>query len=52
MSRQLLLEFVVAIAYGVLSSLIPIFNSEIYIAASQVRVLAEETTTGSAVPSD
>ena len=34
MSWQLLLEFVVSIAYGVLSALIPIFNSEIYIAAS------------------
>jgi hypothetical protein len=44
-SWQLLLEFVVAIAYGVLYSLIPIFNSEIYIAASQVGGFAEEATT-------
>ena len=36
MSWRLLLEFIVSIAYGVLSSLIPIFNSEIYIVASQV----------------
>ena len=34
MSWRLLLEFTVSIAYGVLSSLIPIFNSEIYIVAS------------------
>ena len=33
MSWQLLVEFVVSIAYGVLSSLVPIFNSEIYIVA-------------------
>ena len=45
MSWQLLVEFVVSIAYGVLSSLIPIFNSEIYIAASQVGGFAEEATT-------
>ena len=45
MSWQLLLEFVVSIAYGVLSALIPIFNSEIYIAASQVGGFAEEATT-------
>ena len=45
MSWHLLLEFVVSIAYGVLSALIPIFNSEIYIAASQVGGFAEEATT-------
>ena len=45
MSWQLLVEFVVSIAYGVLSALIPIFNSEIYIVASQVGGFAEETTT-------
>jgi hypothetical protein len=45
MSWQLLVEFVVSIAYGGLSSLIPIFNSEIYIAASQVGGFAEEATT-------
>ena len=44
MSWQLLLEFVVSTAYGVLSALIPIFNSEIYIAASQVGGFAEEVT--------
>jgi hypothetical protein len=45
MSWQLLVEFAVSIAYGVLSSLVPIFNSEIYIVASQVGGFAEETTT-------
>ena len=45
MSWHLLLEFVVSVAYGVLSSLIPIFNSEIYIVASQVGGFAEEATT-------
>src|SRR3954471_14303752 len=42
MTWQLLLEFLGSIAYGVLSSLIPIFNSEIYIVASQVGGFAEE----------
>jgi hypothetical protein len=46
MSWQLLLEFVVAIAYGVLYSLIPIFNSEIYIAASQVGGVGKASSTG------
>ncbi len=45
MSWQLLLEFVVSIAYGVLSSLVPIFNSEIYIVASQVGGFSAEATT-------
>ena len=45
MSWQLLVEFVVSIAYGILSSLVPIFNSEIYIVASQVGGFAEEATT-------
>ena len=45
MSWRLLLEFVVSIAYGVLSSLVPIFNSEIYIVASQVGGYAAEATT-------
>ena len=45
MNWQLVLEFVVSIAYGVLSSVIPIFNSEIYIVASQVGGFAEEATT-------
>ena len=45
MSWQLLLEFVISIAYGVLSSLIPIFSSVIYIVASQVGGFAEEATT-------
>lgn len=45
MSWRLLVEFVVSIAYGILSSLIPIFNSEIYIVASQVGGVASEATT-------
>ncbi|WP_328306234.1 exopolysaccharide biosynthesis protein [Actinomycetospora sp. NBC_00405] len=44
MSWQLLLEFVGSTAYGVLSALIPIFNSEIYIVASQIGGFAEEVT--------
>jgi membrane protein YqaA with SNARE-associated domain len=44
MSWQLLLEFVGSTAYGVLSALIPIFNSELYIVASQVGGFAEEVT--------
>jgi len=44
MSWQPLLEFVGSTAYGVLSALIPIFNSEIYIVASQVGGFAEEVT--------
>jgi hypothetical protein len=32
---QPMIEFFVSVGYGVLSSLIPIFNSEIYIVASQ-----------------
>jgi membrane protein YqaA with SNARE-associated domain len=43
MSWRLLLEFVASLAYGILSSLIPIFNSEIYIVASQVGGFASET---------
>jgi hypothetical protein len=39
------IEFVVSIAYGVLSSFVPIFNSEIYIVASQVGGFAAEVTT-------
>jgi membrane protein YqaA with SNARE-associated domain len=45
MGWRLLMEFVVSIAYGVLSSLVPIFNSEIYIVASQVGGFASEATT-------
>jgi membrane protein YqaA with SNARE-associated domain len=44
MSWQLLLEFAGSTAYGVLSALIPIFNSELYIVASQVGGFAEEVT--------
>ena len=40
-----LIEFVVSIGYGVLSSVVPIFNSEIYIVASQVGGFTEEVTT-------
>ena len=45
MSQRLFVEFVVSIGYGVLSSLVPIFNSEIYIVASQVGGFAAEATT-------
>ena len=45
MSGRVLVEFIVSVAYGVLSSLIPIFNSEIYIVASQVGGFAEEAST-------
>src|SRR5689334_7291993 len=45
MSWRVLAEFLVSVAYGVLSSLIPIFNSEIYIVASQVGGFAEEAST-------
>jgi membrane protein YqaA with SNARE-associated domain len=44
MSWQLLLEFVGSTAYGVLSSVIPIFNSELYVVASQVGGFADEVT--------
>jgi hypothetical protein len=40
-----LIEFVVSVGYGVLSSVIPIFNSEIYIVASQVGGFTDEITT-------
>jgi len=40
-----LIEFVVSVGYGVLSSVIPIFNSEIYIVASQVGGFTDEVTT-------
>ena len=42
---QPLIEFVVSVGYGVLSSVVPIFNSEIYIVASQVGGFTEEVTT-------
>ena len=45
MEWRLLIEFVVAIGYGVLSSVVPIFNAEIYIVASQVGGFTEEVTT-------
>jgi membrane protein YqaA with SNARE-associated domain len=44
-SWRLLLEFVVAIGYGVLSSVVPIFNCEVFIVASQVGGFTEEVTT-------
>jgi membrane protein YqaA with SNARE-associated domain len=40
-----LAEFFVSVGYGLLSSLVPIFNSEIYIVASQVGGFTEEVTT-------
>ena len=45
MEWRLLIEFVVAVGYGVLSSVVPIFNAEIYIVASQVGGFTEEVTT-------
>jgi membrane protein YqaA with SNARE-associated domain len=40
-----LIEFLVSVGYGLLSSVVPIFNSEIYIVASQVGGFTEEVTT-------
>ena len=45
MNWQPLIEFVVSLAYGILSALVPIFNSEIYIVASQVGGFTSEVTT-------
>ena len=45
MDWQPLIEFFVSVGYGLLSSLVPIFNSEIYIVASQVGGFTEEVTT-------
>ena len=42
---QPLIEFLFSVGYGILSSLVPIFNSEIYIVASQVGGFTEEVTT-------
>jgi hypothetical protein len=42
---QPLIEFVVSLAYGILSALVPIFNSEIYIVASQAGGFTSEVTT-------
>jgi membrane protein YqaA with SNARE-associated domain len=38
-------EFFVSVGYGLLSSLVPVFNSEIYIVASQVGGVTDEVTT-------
>ena len=40
-----LIEFLVSVGYGLLSSVVPIFNSEIYIVASQVGGFTDEITT-------
>lgn len=45
MNWQPLIEFIVSVGYGLLSSLVPIFNSELYIVASQVGGFTEEITT-------
>ena len=45
MNWQPLIEFVVSLAYGILSSPVPIFNSEIYIVAFQVGGFIAEVTT-------
>jgi membrane protein YqaA with SNARE-associated domain len=42
---QPLIEFLVSVGYGLLSSLVPIFNSELYIVASQVGGFTDEITT-------
>jgi membrane protein YqaA with SNARE-associated domain len=42
---QPLIEFLVSLGYGVLSSVVPIFNSELYIVASQVGGFTDEVTT-------
>jgi hypothetical protein len=42
---QPLIEFLVSVGFWLLSSLVPIFNSEIYIVASQVGGFTEEVTT-------
>jgi hypothetical protein len=44
MSWQVLPEFLGSTAYGVLSALVPIVNSELYVVASQVGGFAEEVT--------
>src|SRR4029453_18876813 len=45
MNSHPLIEFFVSVGYGRLSSLVPVFNSEIYIVASQVGGFTEEVTT-------
>ena len=45
MNWQPLIEFVVSLSYGILSAVVPIFNSEIYIVASQVGGFTAEVTT-------
>ena len=45
MNWQPLIEFLVSLAYGILSALVPIFNSEIYIVASQAGGFTSEVTT-------
>ena len=45
MNWRPLIEFIVSVGYGLLSSVVPIFNSEIYIVASQVGGFTQEVTT-------
>jgi hypothetical protein len=42
---QPLVEFLVSLGYGILSAVVPIFNSELYIVASQVGGFTAEVTT-------
>jgi membrane protein YqaA with SNARE-associated domain len=42
---QPLIEFLVSLGYGILSAVVPIFNSELYIVASQVGGFTAEVTT-------
>lgn len=43
---QYLLEFIVSLGYGLVSSVIPIFNSEAYLAAAQVSRIGGALATG------
>src|SRR3954449_1395775 len=45
MSWTLVLELVVSVAFGVLSSVIPLFSCEVFIAAAQIGGPAQEVTT-------
>ena len=45
MTWTLLVELAVSIAFGMVSSVIPVFSCEIYIAAAQIGGLAAEVTT-------
>jgi len=44
MDWRLVTEFLASVGYGLLSSFIPVFNSEVYIVASQALGLTAEVT--------